>query len=115
MKLTNNTLLNQCTSKIYKKPFKKDGSLINNNKGISNSKKTLNKFNDLSLLLSPISPKAREAVAKYPKGTFKRINRIYTEPATGKKHIIAYEGIKVNFDLTSEGLVLPKERVLVIK
>ena len=67
-------------------------------------------YNDTKAIINKVSPKARKIVASLPKGSFKRVSKEYVEPITGKRHIIAYEGIKVNYDVTTEGNELPKIR-----
>ena len=67
-------------------------------------------YYDAKAIINKISPKTREIVASYPKGTFKRVSKEYIEPITGKRHIIAYEGIKVDYDITTTGCELPKIR-----
>ena len=70
----------------------------------------MNNFHYFSEIMARIPDRVRREVAKYPKGTFKRANTIYIEPITNKKHVIAYEGITVDFDFTTEGYQLPKIR-----
>ena len=79
---------------------------------LSKTPKT-NATQHISEILARIPERVRKEVAKYPKGTFKRTNTLYTEPLTKKRHIIAYEGIKVDFDITTEGDVLPKVRTYI--
>lgn len=67
----------------------------------------IEQFNDGQKIASGISKEVLEAVAKYPKGTFKRVQKTFIDNQ-GKKHTIAFEGVKVDFDLTTEGLVLQK-------
>ena len=67
-------------------------------------------YRDANAIINKVSPKARKIVASYPKGTFKRVSKEYIEPISGKRHIIAYEGIKVNYDVTTVGCELPKVR-----
>lgn len=64
----------------------------------------------LSQILAKISPCARKIIAKHPKGSFERTNYVYLEPLSGKKHIVAYEGKTVDYDVTREGEILPKIR-----
>lgn len=73
------------------------------------------KFNDISEIIAKIPQRVRMEVAKYPKGTFRRTNTVYIEPLTQKKHTIVYEGIKVDFDITTEGFALPKVRTYIEK
>ena len=67
-------------------------------------------FNDIQAMISRIAPAVREIVSKYPKGYFKRVNKPFLDTQTNKRYTIVYEGVKVNFDLTAEGLAIQKER-----
>lgn len=67
-------------------------------------------FNDIQAVISGISPNVRELVSKYPKGSFKRVNKPFLDTQTNKRYTIVYEGVKVNFDLTAEGLAIQKQR-----
>lgn len=71
------------------------------------------KYNDQLYSLNGVSKKIMEAVSKYPKGTFKRVNK--TILVDGKKHTIVFEGVKVDFDITAEGLVVQKTKALLAK
>ena len=75
-----------------------------------NAVRKSNKPNVAADIIAGISQKVKNLVANYPKGTFKRTNTVYLEPITNKKHVIAYEGVKVDFDVTTEGYCLPKIR-----
>lgn len=67
-------------------------------------------FNDIQAMISGIAPAVREIVSRYPKGHFKRVNKPFLDTQTNKRYTIVYEGVKVNFDLTAEGLAIQKER-----
>jgi len=73
------------------------------------------KFGYIAEIIANIPQRVRMEVAKYPKGTFKRTNAVYIEPLTKRKHTIVYEGVKVDFDITTEGISLPKIRTYIEK
>ena len=79
----------------------------------------INQIKDLKLVdllhnkytvTNDISKRVLEAVAKYPKGTFRKVEKIFIDEQ-GKKHKIVFEGVMVDFDITAEGLALQKVRV----
>ena len=75
------------------------------------SKKSAQKeFNDIQAMITGISPAVKDFVSRYPKGYFKRVNKPFLDTQTNKRHTIVYEGIKVSFDLTAEGLAIQKEK-----
>ena len=75
------------------------------------TKNISNKFNDQnSLIGGTIAPWILKEVAKYPKGTFKRVNKEII--VDGEKVKIIFEGVKTDFDITSDGRVLQKIKKL---
>lgn len=70
-----------------------------------------NKFNDQkSIIEDGIAPWILKAVAKYPKGTFRRVNR--DAIVDGEKVKIIFEGIGINFDIISDGREIVKNLAL---
>lgn len=85
-------------------------------KPANNTRPNYGQFNDLAELRANISQKARKTAASYPKGSFKRVNETYIEPAGGKKHTIVYEGQNdIDFDITSDGDILGKIRLYIVE
>ena len=63
-----------------------------------------------SIIEDGIAPWILKAVAKYPKGTFRRVNR--DAIVDGEKVKIIFEGIGINFDITSDGREIVKNLAL---
>ena len=89
----------------------KNAEAVNMAKNAYLSQKGVQKeFNDIQAIVTGIAPAVREIVSRYPKGHFKRVNKPFLDTQTNKRYTIVYEGVKVNFDLTAEGLAIQKER-----
>ena len=72
--------------------------------------KVVNKFNDQKAIVDGALPKwLLKEIAKYPKGTFKRVNRMME--IDGVMRRIVFEGLKVDFDVTEEGFQIMKQKL----
>jgi hypothetical protein len=70
----------------------------------------VNKFNDQKAIVDSSIPKwVLEQIAKYPKGTFRRVNK--TMEIDGVMRRIVFEGLKVDFDVTEEGFQIIKQKM----
>ena len=105
--IKNNNIFNNINNNPKKNIIDKISPILKD----SNYKKNItSKFNDQLAIIDDSIPKwVFEQIAKYPKGTFKRVNKKMEIDGVMRK--IVFEGVKIDIDITAEGFAVLKHKV----